>query len=117
MQQAHRPNSINRIYCGTFEVIENFFLESNGLMAKITMNKKFFKLVKEYIPIFSGCFEQFFDFAKIMLFEKLKSCSKRFEKIQTYSLSDSKNLSFLVISSICSYFLTKKILNAFVKIL
>ena len=34
-----------------------------------------------------------------MLFPKLKSCLKRFEKIQTYSLSDSKNFSFLVISS------------------
>ena len=33
-----------------------------------------------------------------MLFPKLKICSKRFEKIQTYSLSVSKNFSFLVIS-------------------
>ena len=57
-------------------------------MAKITKNKKFFKLVKEYIQTFLGCFEQFFDFAKIMLFAKLKSCSKRFEQIQAYSLSD-----------------------------
>ena len=69
-------------------------------MAKITKNKKFLKLVKEYIQIFVGCFEQFFDFAKIILFAKLKSCSKRFEKIQTYSLSDSKNFTFLVISSV-----------------
>ena len=38
-----------------------------------------------------------------MLFAKLKSCSKRFKKIQTYSLSDSKNFSFLVIFSVCSY--------------
>ena len=75
---------------------------TNRLMAKITKNKKFLKLVKEYIQIFSGCFEQFFDFAKIMLFAKLKSCSKRFEKIQTYSLSDSKNFSFLIISSVKS---------------
>ena len=58
----------------------------------------------------------FFDFAKIMLFAKLKSCSKRYEKIQTYSLSDSKNFLFLVISSVCLYFQTKKILNVFVKI-
>ena len=43
-----------------------------------------------------------------MLFPKLKSCSKRFEKIQTYSLSDSKNFSFLVISLVFWYFLTKK---------
>ena len=43
-----------------------------------------------------------------MLFAKLKSCSKRFEKIQRYSLSNSKNFSFLVIFSVCSYFLTKK---------
>ena len=52
-----------------------------------------------------------------MLFAKLKSCSKRFEKIQTYSLSDSKSFSFFVISSVGSYFLTKKILNVFVKML
>ena len=77
-------------------------------MAKITRNKKFSKSVKEYIQIFSGCFEQFFDFAKIMLFAKFKSCSKRFEKIQTYSLSDAKNFLFLVISSVCLYFLRKK---------
>ena len=56
-------------------------------------------------------FEQFFDFAKIMLFAKLKSCLKRFEKIQTYSLSDSKNFLFVVISSVCLYFLTKKNLD------
>ena len=86
-------------------------------MTKITRNKKFLYLVKEYIEIFSGCFEQFFDFAKIMLFVKLKSCSKRFEKIQTYSLSDSKNFLFLVISSVCLYFLIRKTLNVFVKIL
>ena len=42
-----------------------------------------------------------------MLFKKLKSCSKRFEKIQTYSLSDSKNFSFLIILSVGSYFLKK----------
>ena len=77
-------------------------------MAKITRNKRFLKLVKEYIKIFSGCFGQFFDFAKIMLFAKLKSCSKRFEKIQMYSLSDSKNFLYLVIYSVCLYFLTKK---------
>ena len=77
-------------------------------MAKITMNKKFLKLVKEYIQYFTECFEQIFDFAKIMLFTRLKSCSKRFEKIQTYSLNDSKNFTFLVISSVCLYFLTKK---------
>ena len=100
----------------TFEDIENFFLESNRLMAKITKNKKFLKLVEEYIKKISECFEQFFDFAKIMLFAKLKSCSKRFEKIQTYSLSDSKNFLFLVIFSV-SLYLTKKILNVFVKIL
>ena len=82
-------------------------------MLKITKNKKFLKLVKEYIQIFSGCFDQFFNFSKIMLFAKLKSCSKYFEKIQTHSLSDSKNFSFLVISSVFSYFLTKKILNVF----
>ena len=98
-------------------IFENFFLEKNRLMAKITTNKKFLKLVKEYIQIFSGFFEQFFNFAKIMLFAKFKSCSKRFEKIQTYSLSDSRNFLFLVISSVCLYFLTKKILNVFVKIL
>ena len=83
----------------------------------MTKNKKFLKLVKEYIQFFSGCFEQFYDFAKFMLFTKIKSCSKRFEKIQTYSLSDSKNFLFLLISSVCLYFLTKKILNVFVKIL
>ena len=86
-------------------------------MSTIAKNKKFLKLVKEYTNIFSECFEQFFDYAKLMLFTKLKSCSKRFQKIQTYSLSDSKNFSFLVISLVCSYFLTKKILNLFVKIL
>ena len=32
-----------------FLCIENFFLESNRLIAKITKNKKFLKLVKEYI--------------------------------------------------------------------
>ena len=84
-------------------------------MAKTTKNKKFLKLVKEYIQIFSRCFKEFFAFAKIMLFAKLKSCSKRFEKIQTYSLSDSKNFSFLIIFSVCLYFLPKKILNVFVK--
>ena len=98
-------------------IFENFFLERNRLMAKITKNKKFLKLVKEYIQIFSGCFEQFIDFAKIMLFAKLKSCFKRFGKIQTYSLSDSKNFLILVIPSVCLYFLTKKILNVFVNIL
>ena len=77
-------------------------------MAKITKNKKFLKLVKVFIQFFSGCFEQFFDFPKRMLFVNLKSCSKRFEKIQTYSLSDSKKLLFLVIFSVCLYFLTKK---------
>ena len=102
-------NSISRYW--------EFFLESNRLTAKISKNKKFLKFVKEYIQIFSGWFEQFFYFAKIMLFAKLKSCSKRYEKIQTYSLSDSKNFSFLVIFSVCSYFLSKKILNLFVKIL
>ena len=100
-----------------YRSIENFFLESNRLIAKITKNKNFLKLVKEYTQIFSECFEQFFDFETIMLFPKLKNCSKRFEKIQTYSLSDSKNFSFLVISLVCSYFLTKTILNLFVKIL
>ena len=55
-----------------------------------------------------GCFEQFFDSAKMMLFAKLKSCSKRFEQILTYCLSDSKNFTFLVISSVCLYFQTKK---------
>ena len=89
-------------------IFENFFHERNRLMAKITKNKKFLKLVKEYIQIFSGCFEQFFDFPKIMLFAKLKSCSKGFEKIQTYSLSDSKNFTFLVISSVYLYFQIKK---------
>ena len=98
-------------------IFENFFLERNRLMAKITKSEKFLKLVKKYIQFFSGCFEQFFDFAKIMLFAKLKSCSKSFEKIQKYSLSDSKDFLFLVISSVCLYFLTKKILNVFVKIL
>ena len=101
----------------TYLIFENFFYESNSLMEKISKNKKFLKLVKEYIQIFSGCFEQFFDFAKIMLFAKLKSFSKRFEKIQTYTLNDSKNFLFLVISSVCLYFLTKKILDVFVKIL
>ena len=43
-----------------------------------------------------------------MLFPKLKSYSKRFENILKYSLSDSKNFLFLVISSVCLYFLTKK---------
>ena len=43
-----------------------------------------------------------------MLFAKLKSCSKRFEKIQTYSLNDTKNFSLLVIFSVRSYFLTNK---------
>ena len=77
------------------------------LMVKISKNKKFLKLVKEYIQIFSGCFEQIFYYAKIMPFAKSKSCSKRFEKIQTYSLSNSKNFWFLVISWVCSYFLPK----------
>ena len=45
-------------------IFENFFLERNRLMAKITKNKKFLKLVKEYIQIFSGWFEQFFYFEK-----------------------------------------------------
>ena len=98
-------------------IFENFCLKSNRLMAKITRNKKFLKLVVEYIKIFSGCFEQFFDFAKIMLFTQFKSCSERFEKIQAYYFSDSKNFLFLVISSVCLHFLTKKILNVFVKIL
>ena len=77
-------------------------------MAKINKSKKFLKLVKKHIQIFSGCFKQFFDFAKIMLFAKLKRFSKRFEKIKTYSLSDSKNFIFSAISSVCLYFLTKK---------
>ena len=89
-------------------IFENFFLERNRLMAQITKSKKFLKLVKKYIHIFSGCFEQFFDSAKIMLFAKLKSCSKCFEKIQTYFLSDFKNFLLLVISSVCLYFLRKK---------
>ena len=97
-------------------IFENFFLERNRLMEKITKSKKFLKFVKRYIHIFSGCFKQFWDFAKIMLLAKLKSCSKRFGKIQKYSLSNSNNFSFLVISSVCSHLLTKKILNVFVKI-
>ena len=47
-------------------IFENFFLERNRLMTKITKSKKFFKLVKKYIQILSGCFEQFFDFLKIL---------------------------------------------------
>ena len=43
-----------------------------------------------------------------MLFAKLKSRLKRFEKMHTYSLSDSKNFTFIVISSVCLYFQTKK---------
>ena len=98
-------------------IFENLFLERNRVMVKITKSKKFLKLVKKYIQICSGCFKQLFDFAKIMLFTKLKSCSKRFEKIQKYSLSDFKNFPFLVISSVSSYFLIKKILNVFENIL
>ena len=86
-------------------------------MPKMPKSKKFLKLVKKYIQIFSGCFEQFFDFPKIMLFAKLKSYSYRFEKIQTYSLSASKIFLFSVIFSVCLYFVTKKILNIFVNIL
>ena len=64
-------------------IFEHFFLERNRLIAKLNKDKKFLKLVKKYVKIFSGYFEQFFDFAIITLFAKLKSFSKRFEKIQT----------------------------------
>ena len=61
--------------------IQDFFVWKYKLSEKITKNKKFLKLVKEYKQIFSGWFEHFFYFKRIMLFPKLKSCSKRFEKI------------------------------------
>ena len=54
--------SIRGLTSDTNLIFENFFREINRLMTKITKSKKFLKLVKKYIQIFSGCFEQFFDF-------------------------------------------------------
>ena len=98
-------------------IFENFCLERNRLMAKITKNKKFLKLVKECIHKFLAVFWAILWFFKNYVICKIAKLLETFGKIQTCSLSDSINFSFLVISSVCSYFLTKKILNVFVKML
>ena len=53
-------------------IFENFFPKRNRLIAKITRNKKFLKLVKEYIQIFRGVLSNFLILQKLCYLQNRK---------------------------------------------
>jgi len=59
-------------------------------LKKILLNKKFLKLIKEYVVIFSEFFGTFLHFSNLAILKNKKSF-KNSKKIAAYSLINSKN--------------------------